>query len=198
MGGRISIFVCVSYCHTRPQRKNLSNPREMKDGPKSGCIFINLSYNQPYLCAIALLFWGSIFSNGHKLKTKLNKYFKWRRPKMEDDLIILKVEYLNNRLLDHTQILSLNLGDQSKVFIYFKRRQPSMEDDLKILKVEYLSNHLLNPTKISNSSLYDQIIIYKSFKWRWPPIEDNLKILKVKYLSDHCMDHDLWVLRRKL
>ena len=42
-----------------------------------------------------------------------------RRPPMEDDLKILKVEYLSNRLLDHTQILNLDLGDQSKVFKYF-------------------------------------------------------------------------------
>ena len=38
---------------------------------------------------------------------------------MEDDLKILKVEYLSNRLLDHTQILNLDLGNQSKVFKYF-------------------------------------------------------------------------------
>ena len=31
---------------------------------------------------------------------------------MEDDLKILKVEYLSNRLLDHTQILNLSLDDQ--------------------------------------------------------------------------------------
>ena len=39
---------------------------------------------------------------------------------MEDDLKILKVEYLSNPLLDHTQILNLDVGDQSKVFKYFK------------------------------------------------------------------------------
>ena len=31
---------------------------------------------------------------------------------MEDDLKILKVEYLSNQLLDHTQILNLSLHDQ--------------------------------------------------------------------------------------
>ena len=31
---------------------------------------------------------------------------------MEDDLKILKVEYLSNHLLDHTQILNLSLDDQ--------------------------------------------------------------------------------------
>ena len=36
---------------------------------------------------------------------------------MEDDLQILKVEYLSNLLLDHTQILNLSLYDQT-VFCY--------------------------------------------------------------------------------
>ena len=31
----------------------------------------------------------------------------------EDDLKILKVEYLSNRLLEHTQILKLSLYDQT-------------------------------------------------------------------------------------
>ena len=60
---------------------------------------------------------------------------------MEDVLKISEVEYISNHLLDHTQIVNLDLGDQSKVFKYFKRRRSPMEDDLKILKVEYLSNH---------------------------------------------------------
>ena len=54
---------------------------------------------------------------------------------MEEKLMILKVEYLSNRLLDHTKILNLDLGDQSKVFKYFKWRWPPMEDDFKMLKV---------------------------------------------------------------
>jgi hypothetical protein len=68
---------------------------------------------------------------------------------MEDDLKISKVEYLSNRLYDHTQIL--NLDDQSKVFKYFK-----------ILKMEYISNHLLDPTQMLNLSLYVQKIFCKS------------------------------------
>ena len=38
--------------------------------------------------------------------------------------ILIKVEYLNNRVLDHTQILNLDLGDQSKVFKYFNEDDP--------------------------------------------------------------------------
>jgi hypothetical protein len=36
---------------------------------------------------------------------------------MEDDLNILKVEYLSNHLLDHTQILNLRLDEQT---IFYK------------------------------------------------------------------------------
>ena len=49
---------------------------------------------------------------------------------MEDDLKILKVEYLNNHLLDPTQILNLSLGDQTMFYKFFKWRQPLNEDDL--------------------------------------------------------------------
>ena len=83
---------------------------------------------------------------------------------MEGDLKISKVEYLCNRLSDHTQILNLDLGDQSKVFKYFKWRRPPMEDNLKIFELELLSNHLLDQTQILNLSLNDQTIFCKSFK----------------------------------
>ena len=54
--------------------------------------------------------WNIFVTTGQnvpKFKNALNedkvfKYFKWRRPPMEDDLKILKVEYLSNLLLDHT------------------------------------------------------------------------------------------------
>ena len=52
---------------------------------------------------------------------------------MEDDLKILKVEYLSNPLLDHTQILNLSLDDKSKFYKPLKLRRPPMEDDLKML-----------------------------------------------------------------
>ena len=43
---------------------------------------------------------------------------------MEDDLKILKVEYLMNHLLDPTQILNLSLDDQTIML------NPSNEDEL--------------------------------------------------------------------
>ena len=67
---------------------------------------------------------------------------------MEDDLKILKVEYLCNHLLDHGQILNLNVDDHTIFYKFFKWRRPPMEEDLKIIQVEYLSNHLLDNTQI--------------------------------------------------
>ena len=46
---------------------------------------------------------------------------------MEDDLKILKVEYLSYHLLDHTQILNLSLDDQTIFYKSFKWRWPQMK-----------------------------------------------------------------------
>ena len=64
---------------------------------------------------------------------------------MEDDLKISKVEYLRNCLLDHTQILNLDLGDQSKVTTSHGRRPQNIKSGT--------SQHLLDPTQILNLSL---------------------------------------------
>ena len=50
---------------------------------------------------------------------------------MEDDLKILKVEYLTNHLLDPTQILNLSLDDHIILYNFIKWRQPPTEDDLQ-------------------------------------------------------------------
>ena len=65
---------------------------------------------------------------------------------MEDDLKILKVEYLSNHISDHTQILNLILDDQPIFYQSFKWRNPPMEEDLKIVKVENLGKHWLDLT----------------------------------------------------
>ena len=121
-----------------------------------------------------------------------NPYFV--NPWNEDDrhLKISKMEYLSNRLLDHSQIL--NLHDQTIFGKSFKWRPPHMEDNFKILKVEYLSNH---PTHILNLPLDYQTILYTSFKWRGPPIKVDLKILKLEYRSHQCIDCGVWVFRGK-
>jgi hypothetical protein len=49
---------------------------------------------------------------------------------MEEDLKVLKVEYLSNHLLNHTQILNLILDDQTIFFKSLKRRSP-IEVDLQ-------------------------------------------------------------------
>ena len=53
-----------------------------------------------------------------------------RRPSMEENLKILRVEYLSNPLSDHAQFLNLRLCDQNNVYKCMKRRPPPMEDDL--------------------------------------------------------------------
>ena len=74
---------------------------------------------------------------------------------MEDDLKILKKDYLSNHLLDPTKLLKLSLDDQTMLYKSFKWRQPPMEDGLKLFKVDYLSNRRLNHTQILNLSFYD-------------------------------------------
>ena len=74
---------------------------------------------------------------------------------MEDDLKILKVEYLSNHLLDHTQILNLSLYDQTIICKSFKWRQLPMEDDLNI------------KSGISQEPLIGSYWNYKP-KLRWP------------------------------
>ena len=54
---------------------------------------------------------------------------KRRKPPMDDDINILKVEYLSNTLLDHNQILNF-LDDQTIFYKSLKWRQTPMEDDL--------------------------------------------------------------------
>jgi hypothetical protein len=50
---------------------------------------------------------------------------------MEDDLKILRVEYILNYLLDHTQISNLSLDDQTKFYKSWEWRQPPTEDNLR-------------------------------------------------------------------
>ena len=82
---------------------------------------------------------------------------------MEDNLKILKVEYISNQWSDNPKISKLSLGDETKITFCLKLRGPQMEDNLKILKVEYLSNHWSDLPQISNLSLGNQT---KSPKWR--------------------------------
>ncbi len=80
---------------------------------------------------------------------------------MEDDLKLLKVEYLSNHWLEFPQISNLSLGDHTKI------KNAWNKDDLQckltsngrrpqILKVEYLSNPWSDFTQILNLSLGDQ------------------------------------------
>jgi hypothetical protein len=72
--------------------------------------------------------------------------FTLKTTKMEDDLNILKVEYLSNDWLDLMQILNLRVPNLSL-------QKPLREDDPngirpQKLNVDYLSNHWVNLIKI--------------------------------------------------
>ena len=59
-------------------------------------------------------------------QTIFYKSFKGGRSPMEDDIKILKVEYISNHLLDPTQIFNLSLDDQTVLYKSIKWRQPPM------------------------------------------------------------------------
>ena len=77
---------------------------------------------------------------------------------MEDDLKIIKVEYLSNHILDHNQNLNISLEYQTIFYKSLKLRRPPIEENIK---VQYLSNHSLDHTQILNLSLDDQTTYYK-------------------------------------
>ena len=53
---------------------------------------------------------------------------------MEDNLKILKVEYLSNHLLDHSQILNLSFDDQIIILEIFKMKTASNGRRLQNIK----------------------------------------------------------------
>ena len=74
-------------------------------------------------------------------QTKIKYCLKWRQPPIEDNLQILKIEYLSNHWSDLPQFVYIRLGDQTKIKNCLTWRLTPMKDNLKILTVEYLSNH---------------------------------------------------------
>ena len=98
----------------------------------------------------------------------------------EDDLKILKVEYLSNHWLDLHKILNLSWVDKTQNLMMALMKMSSNKDYLKILKVEYLSNHLLDLPQILYLTWGDQTKIEYCLKLRQYPMEDDLKILKWK------------------
>ena len=138
---------------------------------------------------------------------------------MEDDLKILKMEYISNHLLNHSQIRNSSLDDQTVFYKSLKWRRHQKEDDFKILKREKLHNQLLSHIQNLNLSLDEQTLDNLHWKtisngrrppmeddlhWkmisngRWPPMEDDLKIWKVEYLCNKWSDLNLDNLKIKL
>ena len=111
----------------------------------------------------------SYFKLNLDYQTILYKSFKWRGPPMEDDLKTLKVVYLSNLVLNHTQILNLSLDVQS---IYFKHCKN--EDNLhwkKTCNVRWPKNIRIG---MSEKPLIGSYSNFK-LKIRWPNY--NIQIL---------------------
>jgi hypothetical protein len=53
------------------------------------------------------------------------KWLKWRRPPLEEDLKILKEEYLSNRWTYLPKIVNLSLGDQTEIKIMVEMKKTS-------------------------------------------------------------------------
>ena len=58
--------------------------------------------------------WTQILNISFDDQTIFYESYKWRWPQMEDNFKILNAEYLSNHLLDHSAILNLSSGDQTK------------------------------------------------------------------------------------
>ena len=82
---------------------------------------------------------------------------------MEDNLKILKVEYLSNPWSDLAQILN------------FELRLRGQNNNLMMVLMKKTSKGRQPPMKTTSNG-------------RWPPMENGLKILKVKYLSNTWSD----------
>ena len=106
---------------------------------------------------------------------------------MEDDLKILKVEYLSNHWLDFPQILHLSSGDQTK-FKNTQMKTTSNGRQPQNIKSGISQQPLIGSFSNLKLKLRRPNQSQKCLKQRRPPMEDDLKILKVEYLRNHWSD----------
>jgi hypothetical protein len=128
---------------------------------------------------------------------------------MEEDLKILKVKYLSNHLLDHTQILNLSLDYQTIFYKSLKWKRPPMEDNLKWKKNSNgrrpqmeddlqwkTTSNGRQPHNIKSAiSQPPAIWLYSNFRLQliWPR-----KTTSCAKLISKMLEYDFWVLRGKL
>ena len=101
------------------------------------------------------------------------KYLKWRRPLMEDDLKIFKVEYLSNHWLDLPQTLNLRSGDK------IKNKHAWNEEDLQYKKTT--SHNGRQPQNIK-SWIFQQPLIGSSSNLKYKLMGPNQ--IKKKWNED--------------
>jgi hypothetical protein len=87
---------------------------------------------------------------------------------MEDDLKLLKVEYLHNHWSDLPQIFYLSRVNQTEIEYCLKWRRPRKEDNLKNIEYTISQQTLIRSPQILNLSLGDQTKIENCLKWRQP------------------------------
>ena len=112
----VSIDWYLHFCHTRPHLKisaqlALSWRMGHEHEPTPPTRPIALAISQQLIIGSSLDF--ELRLRGNKLN--LRRFLKWRRPPLEDNLKILKVEYICNHWWDCPQILNLSLGDHNKI-----------------------------------------------------------------------------------
>ena len=106
-------------------------------------------------------------------------------PLNEDDLKILKVEYLSNCLLDHTRMLNLSLDDRTIPFQWktiSNERQPPMKENLQWKTTsngrQFPMEDFLQRKTTSNgkrSPMEDDLLWKTTSNGRQPPVEDDLQ-----------------------
>jgi hypothetical protein len=103
---------------------------------------------------------------------------------MEENLKILKVEYLNNHLLNYTQISNLSLDDQLNNILQIPKMKTSSNGRRhQTIKSGISQQPLVGLYSNLKLMFIKQTIFYKSLKRRRPQMEDNLKIFY------HLLDH---------
>ena len=106
---------------------------------------------------------------------------------MEDDLKILKVEYLSHHSSDHPQILNLSSGTKQK-YKMLEIKTTSNGRRPQNIKSWISQQPLIGSSSNFKLKLRGLNQNQKCLKWRGPPMEDDIKISKVEYLRNHWSD----------
>jgi hypothetical protein len=112
-----------------------------------------------------------------------------RRPPMEDNLKIWKVEYLSNQWSDLTQVWKWSYWDQLRVYKGIKGIKWRWNLKSGISQQPLVGSYSnLNLKLIWSTQIVHRYQTKMTSNVKQPPTEDDLKIWKVEYLSIHWSD----------